>query len=625
MTTPPLATKTTLSTTAVNTKPLAAVVAGQTSLNATKPVQHQGTADTNPDSNNPPQGFDGPSPNLPGVSKASADSFAPQSSSDKQTSVEQALGLVSQSAALQSLSGLGTSAPTSQTQREKLTDLQGSIGTNQSPGFDQGFDSKPSNLGSNTISSETAGAVSSIGGSDSSSNSATGAVSAGGGTAFNPMDVFSGGSVGGPLAAAAAASQTTPQPGSGAAGSGLVSDQTYPGVTSAANAKTNSDGEVSEKRPTGGAGKEWKDKLFLEKLADVITGMRNMDGTLTEKGKALQEAQKAEAGIPNPENTGSNVNIITQTLLDQLNAANAGNPTSQGGSGDATPVTEGGSDPVVRNGSIAVNQSSLQGRNLFGQPGGSALGENVSGGDKGLNGFSGSNGAGVINPGPDAGSPGGDPRFQQDPGAVLGGNQPAPQFPPAGGGSQDNVSSSVSATLTAGARNLTLTGTATINGTGNALDNLINGNAAANELRGEGGNDTLDGKGGNDLLEGGAGQDQLTGGTGADRFRFATGAAFGAGGADRITDFSRSEGDRIEISRSAFGLGTGATVSFQAVGSDLDLTRALSTGTLLVQDLRDGSLLFNQNGSAAGAGLGGLFATVNPELTLQASDFALIG
>jgi Ca2+-binding RTX toxin-like protein len=191
--------------------------------------------------------------------------------------------------------------------------------------------------------------------------------------------------------------------------------------------------------------------------------------------------------------------------------------------------------------------------------------------------------------------------------------------------SQETTSSSVSSTLAAGIRNLTLTGTAAINGSGNSLDNLIIGNMAANELRGEGGNDTLDGKGGNDLLEGGAGQDQLTGGSGADRFRFATGAAFGAGRADRITDFSRSEGDRIEISRSAFGLGTGATVSFQAVSSDLELSNALSTGTLLVQDQRDGSLLFNQNGSAAGAGLGGLFATVNPELTLQASDFALIG
>src|SRR2546430_10068389 len=41
--------------------------------------------------------------------------------------------------------------------------------------------------------------------------------------------------------------------------------------------------------------------------------------------------------------------------------------------------------------------------------------------------------------------------------------------------------------------NLTLTGTAAINGTGNALDNIIIGNTAANLLAGNGGTDTLDG------------------------------------------------------------------------------------------------------------------------------------
>jgi Ca2+-binding RTX toxin-like protein len=164
---------------------------------------------------------------------------------------------------------------------------------------------------------------------------------------------------------------------------------------------------------------------------------------------------------------------------------------------------------------------------------------------------------------------------------------------------------------------------ALINGTGNALDNVINGNSAANELRGEAGNDTLDGKAGNDSLNGGSGSDVLTGGLGADRFRFATAGAFGTAQADRITDFSRSEGDRIELSRSAFGLSAGASLSFQTVSNDADLSRALGSSSLLVQDLRDNSILFNQNGSAAGVGQGGVFAVVSQGLTLQAGDFAL--
>lgn len=64
-------------------------------------------------------------------------------------------------------------------------------------------------------------------------------------------------------------------------------------------------------------------------------------------------------------------------------------------------------------------------------------------------------------------------------------------------------------------------------------------------------------------------------------------------------------------------------MSFQSVNNDAELTRALGCSTLLVQDLRDGSILFNQNGSTAGVGQGGVFAVVSQGLTLQASDFAL--
>ncbi len=62
--------------------------------------------------------------------------------------------------------------------------------------------------------------------------------------------------------------------------------------------------------------------------------------------------------------------------------------------------------------------------------------------------------------------------------------------------------------------------------------------------------DTLIGGAGNDMLMGGAGRDYLTGGTGADLFRFASGDFAGPGlaHADVISDFSETEGDRIDLS-----------------------------------------------------------------------------
>ena len=68
----------------------------------------------------------------------------------------------------------------------------------------------------------------------------------------------------------------------------------------------------------------------------------------------------------------------------------------------------------------------------------------------------------------------------------------------AAGGGGDTVESSVTLTLGAEVEALVLAGTAAINGTGNALANILTGNAAANSLDGGAGADTMNGGLGND-------------------------------------------------------------------------------------------------------------------------------
>jgi Ca2+-binding RTX toxin-like protein len=74
---------------------------------------------------------------------------------------------------------------------------------------------------------------------------------------------------------------------------------------------------------------------------------------------------------------------------------------------------------------------------------------------------------------------------------------------------RDRVEASLSWTLGLNLEDLTLTGVAALNGTGNALNNEISGNSGANSLLGGAGNDRLWGEGGKDTMRGGVGNDTL--------------------------------------------------------------------------------------------------------------------
>ncbi|WP_282959989.1 calcium-binding protein [Ciceribacter sp. L1K23] len=135
-------------------------------------------------------------------------------------------------------------------------------------------------------------------------------------------------------------------------------------------------------------------------------------------------------------------------------------------------------------------------------------------------------------------------------------------------GGTDTVRAGRSYTLGANIENLVLTGTGNFAGTGNDLANTLSGNTGNNTLTGLAGNDTLNGNAGNDTLlggigndtmNGGSGNDRLTGGTGADTLTGGTGAdrfvftslsdsTVSSSGRDTILDFSRSQGDKIDLS-----------------------------------------------------------------------------
>jgi Ca2+-binding RTX toxin-like protein len=122
----------------------------------------------------------------------------------------------------------------------------------------------------------------------------------------------------------------------------------------------------------------------------------------------------------------------------------------------------------------------------------------------------------------------------------------------------DIVQSSISYTLGATIENLTLTGAAAINGTGNALANVINGNGAANTLNGLAGNDWLYGNAGNDVINGGDGNDILDGGAGIDTM--AGGAGNDTYRVDNALDTTTDVGGGIDTVQSSVSRTLGANL-----------------------------------------------------------------
>ncbi|MBX9455825.1 MAG: M10 family metallopeptidase C-terminal domain-containing protein [Rhizobium sp.] len=80
----------------------------------------------------------------------------------------------------------------------------------------------------------------------------------------------------------------------------------------------------------------------------------------------------------------------------------------------------------------------------------------------------------------------------------------------------------------------------------------IRGFSGNDRLIGGFGDDVLQGDDGDDTLIGGFGADTMTGGLGSDVFAYKNSGDSGEQSADRITDFSQAEGDKIDLSSLGF-------------------------------------------------------------------------
>lgn len=207
----------------------------------------------------------------------------------------------------------------------------------------------------------------------------------------------------------------------------------------------------------------------------------------------------------------------------------------------------------------------------------------------------------------------------------------------------DLVNSSANYALAANVENLTLTGTAAINGSGNALANRLTGNGAANVLNGGTGADTLTGGAGNDVYVTDGGETIIeAANAGVDRVQSSVTLALGLNlenlvltGTAAINGIGNVLANSITGNAAANTLngGGGADTLIGGAGNDtyisdgLDIiTEAAGAGTDLVQSSGGYTLAANlENLTLIGTAVRGTGNDLANRLTGNASNNVLSG
>lgn len=152
----------------------------------------------------------------------------------------------------------------------------------------------------------------------------------------------------------------------------------------------------------------------------------------------------------------------------------------------------------------------------------------------------------------------------------------------------------------------------------NVVDGVsITGSNAANTLTGSVAEDTINGLGGNDTITGGRGADRMTGGSGADRFIYAAVNESLVDARDVITDFSRSQGDKISLTAIDANSNASGNQAFSFIGSGA-FTNVASQ--LRYQQSNNSTIV---SGDINGDGLADFAIELSGTINLTASDFLL--
>ena len=143
------------------------------------------------------------------------------------------------------------------------------------------------------------------------------------------------------------------------------------------------------------------------------------------------------------------------------------------------------------------------------------------------------------------------------------------------------------------------------------------GTATADILVGASAAETLEGGGGNDIIAGGGAKDILRGGLGADVFVYnaVSDSTAAAAGRDTILDFSKAQGDRINLRMIDANTATGGDQAFAFIG----LGPTAGAGTLAFTH-SGGNTLIAADVDGGGADFAVLLAGIH---TLTAGDFLL--